>query len=300
MGLTPFSPLSFSSTCTVRYARNLNKEDAMDRGRWKKLIKIGWWSGWWVGECFFWYRLTQVDPDKLTKGRKTVVVVLHCQVYCVYCSFAFKNFCWLCRVIWLSSCKSVSLYVYLAVFSYCVAAAGGRYVMWSVLLRLLQDEEQQVRHVTAESVEMLTRLVDGRSPTGKYTLHVMDMMLMITGGHQEYIPLWCLKRTNTKTAISNSMSNRCHCTVAGNLSKCWLLFNILSPFIFTMKTWWEGCEKSDPFLRVCTCLKSGGAKLRGRQLADSVWLKCSRWTLRVCKWCTHGLHTCFRSLSLLL
>jgi len=31
-------------------ARNLN-EDAMDHGRWKKLIKIGWWSGWWVGEC---------------------------------------------------------------------------------------------------------------------------------------------------------------------------------------------------------------------------------------------------------
>ena len=45
-------------------ARTLNKEDAMDRGRWKKLIKIGWWSGWWVGECFFWYRLTQVVPDK--------------------------------------------------------------------------------------------------------------------------------------------------------------------------------------------------------------------------------------------
>ena len=190
----------------------------------------------------------------------------------------------------LQECPSV------CVSSYCVAAAGGRYVMWSVLLRLLQDEEQQVRHVSAASVEMMTRLVDGRSPTGKYTLHVM----MITGGHQEYIPLWSLKRTNTKPAISNCFSNRCHCTVAGNLSKCWLLFNILSPFIFTMKTWWEGCEKSDPFLRVCTCLKSGGAKLRGRQLADSVWLKCSRWTLRVCKWCTHGLHTCFRSLSLLL
>ena len=41
-------------------ARNLDKEDAMDRGRWKKLIKIGWWSGWWVGECFFWYRLTRL------------------------------------------------------------------------------------------------------------------------------------------------------------------------------------------------------------------------------------------------
>ena len=49
----------------------INKEDAMDRGRWKKLIKIGWWSGWWVGECFFWYWLTRVVPDK---GRKTVVV----------------------------------------------------------------------------------------------------------------------------------------------------------------------------------------------------------------------------------
>jgi len=46
-------------------ARNLNREDAMDRRRWKKLIKIGWWSGWWVvGECFFSYRLTWVVPDK--------------------------------------------------------------------------------------------------------------------------------------------------------------------------------------------------------------------------------------------
>jgi len=51
-------------------ARHLNK-DAMDCGRWKKLIKIGWWPGWWVGECFFWYRLTRVVPDK---GHKTVVV----------------------------------------------------------------------------------------------------------------------------------------------------------------------------------------------------------------------------------
>ena len=32
-------------------------------GNWK-LIKIGWWWGWWVGECFFWYRLTRVVPDK--------------------------------------------------------------------------------------------------------------------------------------------------------------------------------------------------------------------------------------------
>jgi len=45
-------------------ARNLNREDAMNRGRWKKMIKIGWRSGWWVGECFFWYWLTWVVPDK--------------------------------------------------------------------------------------------------------------------------------------------------------------------------------------------------------------------------------------------
>ena len=29
-------------------ARNLNREDAMDRGRWKKLIKIGDQDGGWV------------------------------------------------------------------------------------------------------------------------------------------------------------------------------------------------------------------------------------------------------------
>jgi len=44
----------------------------MDRGRWKKLIKTER-SGWWVGECFFWYRLTRVV---LAKGHKTVVVVV--------------------------------------------------------------------------------------------------------------------------------------------------------------------------------------------------------------------------------
>jgi len=37
-------------------ARNLNREDDMDRGGWKRLMKIRWWSGWWVGGC----RLTLV------------------------------------------------------------------------------------------------------------------------------------------------------------------------------------------------------------------------------------------------
>ena len=33
--------------------------------RWRKLIKDVWWTGWvWVGECFFWYRPTQLVQDK--------------------------------------------------------------------------------------------------------------------------------------------------------------------------------------------------------------------------------------------
>ena len=46
-------------------ARKLNKEDAMDRCKWRKMIKEARWSGWvWVGECFFWYRPTRVVPDQ--------------------------------------------------------------------------------------------------------------------------------------------------------------------------------------------------------------------------------------------
>ena len=46
-------------------ARKLNKEDAMDRCKWRRVIKEVRWSGWvWAGECFFWYRPTRVVPDK--------------------------------------------------------------------------------------------------------------------------------------------------------------------------------------------------------------------------------------------
>ena len=46
-------------------ARKLNKVDAMDHSKWRKLIKDVWWSGWvWVGECFFWYRPTRVVSDQ--------------------------------------------------------------------------------------------------------------------------------------------------------------------------------------------------------------------------------------------
>jgi len=43
----------------------LNKEDAMDRCKWRKMIKEARWSGWvWVGECSFWYRPTRVVQEK--------------------------------------------------------------------------------------------------------------------------------------------------------------------------------------------------------------------------------------------
>jgi len=45
-------------------ARKLNMDDAMDRSRWKKLIKVGYDQDRWAGECFFWYGLTWVVPDK--------------------------------------------------------------------------------------------------------------------------------------------------------------------------------------------------------------------------------------------
>ena len=46
-------------------ACKLNKEDAMDRCKWRKVIKEAQWSGWvWVGECFFWYRPTRVVLDQ--------------------------------------------------------------------------------------------------------------------------------------------------------------------------------------------------------------------------------------------
>jgi len=46
-------------------ARKLNKENAVDRCKWRKVIKEVRWPGWvWAGECFFWYRPTRVFPDK--------------------------------------------------------------------------------------------------------------------------------------------------------------------------------------------------------------------------------------------
>ena len=37
-------------------AGKLDREDAMDRSRWKKLINVAWLMTR-IGECFFWYRI---------------------------------------------------------------------------------------------------------------------------------------------------------------------------------------------------------------------------------------------------
>jgi len=57
-------------------ARNLNREDAMDRGRWKKLMMIGWWLGRWVGECFLWYRLTHPGSHGQRAVKRLLLLLL--------------------------------------------------------------------------------------------------------------------------------------------------------------------------------------------------------------------------------
>ena len=64
-------------------ACKMNKEDAIDRCKWTKMIKDVRWSGWvWVGECFFWYR-----PTRVVKGPRLLngcVCVCMCVCACVY------------------------------------------------------------------------------------------------------------------------------------------------------------------------------------------------------------------------
>jgi len=60
-----FFPFSLACVLEDCQACKLNKEDAMDRCKWRKMIKEARWSGWaWVGECFFWYLPTRVVPDQ--------------------------------------------------------------------------------------------------------------------------------------------------------------------------------------------------------------------------------------------
>jgi len=56
-------------------AHKLNSKDAMDHSRWRKQIIDDWWLGSvWVDECFIWYRLTQLVPDKIQRAVKWLCV----------------------------------------------------------------------------------------------------------------------------------------------------------------------------------------------------------------------------------
>ena len=72
--------------------------------------RLDWWSGWSVGECFFWYRLTRVVPE----GRKTVVVVVTWLlqvttiIHCDWCSTWMKSDCISWSVLKLSIASSLS------------------------------------------------------------------------------------------------------------------------------------------------------------------------------------------------
>jgi len=67
-----------------------NKEDAMDRCKWRKMIKDVRSSGWvWVGECFFWYRPTRVVPDKRPLNGCVCVCVYF--IWKIYFYFSVEN-----------------------------------------------------------------------------------------------------------------------------------------------------------------------------------------------------------------
>ena len=70
-------------------ARKLNEEDAMDRCKWRKMIKEARWSGWvWVGESSFWYRPTRVVLDQRPLNGR-------CCCCCWWCCH------WMAEDIWL-------------------------------------------------------------------------------------------------------------------------------------------------------------------------------------------------------
>jgi len=56
-------------------ARKLNREDAVARNRWRKQIRNDSWPQQvWVGQYFFWYRLTRVVPDWVQRAVKWLCV----------------------------------------------------------------------------------------------------------------------------------------------------------------------------------------------------------------------------------
>jgi len=82
-------------------AHRLNREYAMDRIRWMKQITSNWWPRWvWVGECFFWYWLTRVVPDRIHRVIKWLCVCVGC-IFVAYCIRIALWARWVGRRMWL-------------------------------------------------------------------------------------------------------------------------------------------------------------------------------------------------------
>jgi len=106
----------------------LKREDAVDCIRWRTLIND--WSGWlWVGECFFWYRLTWVVPPKgLENGCCSdpsgpvypvnsciFIAVLYFPVFC-FCVLYFPVFLVDCTIVVVDLCFHYILLFSVALF----------------------------------------------------------------------------------------------------------------------------------------------------------------------------------------
>jgi len=60
-------------------ARKMNKVDAIDRCKWRKMIEDVRWSGWvWVSECFLWYWPTRIVPHQRPLNGCVCVCVCVC------------------------------------------------------------------------------------------------------------------------------------------------------------------------------------------------------------------------------
>ena len=91
-------------------ACKLNKEDAMDRCRWRKMIKEARWSGWvWVGECFFWHRPTRVVPDQRPLNGR-------CCCNASVCTYVQCHVCLGRHILWPACSNTVFMFWHLICF----------------------------------------------------------------------------------------------------------------------------------------------------------------------------------------
>jgi len=94
-------------------ARELNREDAMDHNRWRKQTRDDWWPWYvWVGECFVYYRLTRVVPDKIPSAIKwlCVYVCLSVTKYLLKLHLQLTECCWLLMLMYCLETTALSFH----------------------------------------------------------------------------------------------------------------------------------------------------------------------------------------------